>query len=720
MTDRRSYSRQDSGIRRTSTRGEGNGYLPGEERKAQQKKAALLKEKAQVRRQVFVTGSLVSVLFAAMIVYFLVYTNSNSKQLFENDYNKREEALLEKNVRGKIYASTGEVLAETIQDQDGNDVRSYPYKNLFSHIIGYTYKGGSGVEQLEDYNLTHSDISLSDQASYDAAGQKYPADDVYTTLDLALQQAASDALGSNNGAVIVTEVDTGNILCMVSKPDFDPNSIEEDWESLGADTDSGTLVNRVTQGLYAPGSTFKIFDAVELMDEDMSKANAFSYNCIGYDNNFTLEDGQPIHCYHWTAHGTVDLEKAFAKSCNCAFVNIGNSLNRDSFCELLNNMMFGESLPYDLPSGTSSYNLTADTSTEDVTQLSIGQGSTLMTPMHLNMITAAIANGGTVHKDQIIASVKTGTGTTLSETKPEEYRTVMTAEVAAKMREMMRDVVKEGTAAKLSSRPYNPCGKTGSAEIVTGESVSHAWFTGFAPEENPKVAITVIVEGAGSGGVSAVPVVRSVLDEYFGYTPKAGEDDDANYIMVGADSSSQTAQDPSESTGTTVTLNMDTDGDGIMDAIDTNGDGVPDAYDLDGDGIPESTTKTPKTTTVTGTNDAAGTDAAGNATGTDAAGNATGTDAAGNAAGADNTVTANTAGTGLDSTAAAGTAASNAGTGQAGADAGNVTETDNTGAANAAGTGLDNTAAAGTAASNAGTDQAGADTAQGGQAAAQQ
>lgn len=664
-------------------------------RRAQQKKAALLREKAKVRKQVFVTGVLVCSLFAAMTVYFLIYTNKNSKKLFENDYNKREEALLEKNVRGKIYAASGEVLAETIQDQDGNDVRSYPYKNLFSHIVGYTYKGGSGVEQLQNYNLMHSDISLSDKASYDAAGERYPADDVYTTLDLALQQAASDALGDNRGAVIVTEVDTGNILCMVSKPDFDPNDIEAEWERLGADTDSGTLVNRVTQGLYAPGSTFKIFDAIELMDEDMAAANAFSYNCIGYDNNFTLEDGQPIHCYHWTAHGTVSLEKAFAKSCNCAFVNIGNSLNRYSFCTLLNNMMFGEALPYDLPSGTSSYTLTADTTKEDVTQLSIGQGSTLMTPMHLNMITAAIANGGTVHKDQIIASVKTGTGSTLSETKPEDYRTVMTAEVAAKMREMMRDVIAEGTAAKLSSRPYNPCGKTGSAEIVTGESTSHAWFTGFAPEENPEIAITVIVEGAGTGGVSAVPVVRSVLDEYFGYTPAEGEDDDANYIMVGVDGT-QTVADPSESTGTTVTLNMDTNGDGIMDAIDTNGDGIPDAYDLDGDGIPESTTNTPKpsstvpagneettagtTGTETGTegNTAGNTDTANSPTGTQTGNGGVTTDPnAGAGTGTDTTGTGNaapdtTGGQRQDPAAAGGTASAPAdpGTGQEGNQAG--------------------------------------------------
>ena len=595
MTDRRTTA---SGTRRQSR--ERSARPAGSSRARQRsKKAALAREKTRVRKQVFISGALISALFGAMIVYMVVYTNSNSEELFENDYNKREEALLEKNTRGTIYSSDGQVLAETVQDQDGNEVRSYPYSNLFSHIIGYTYKGGSGVEQLEDYELTHSDISLSEKATYDEAGEKYPANAVYTTLDVSLQQAAYDALGDNNGAVIVTEVDTGNILCMVSKPDFDPNTIEADWESLGADSDSGTLVNRVTQGVYAPGSTFKIFDAVEFMNENMSGANSFSYNCIGYDNTYTLEDGQPIHCYHWTAHGQVSLEKAFAKSCNSAFVNIGNSLDRTSFAELLNTMMFGETLPYDLPTGTSSYVLTADTSTEDVTQLSIGQGSTLMTPMHLNMVTAAIANGGTIHKDQIIASVKTGTGTTISTTTTEDYRTVMTTEVAAKMREMMRDVVLEGTATKLSSRPYNPCGKTGSAEIVTGQSTSHAWFTGFAPEENPEIAITVIVEGAGSGGTSAVPVARSVMDEYFDYTPTEDEDNDANYVMVGVDGTETTESDPSESTGTTVSLNMDTNGDGIMDAIDTNGDGKADAYDLDGDGIPESATATPAVTTTT-------------------------------------------------------------------------------------------------------------------------
>lgn len=622
------------------------------QRETDRRRNALLREKKQVRHQVRFTGIVAAVLFGALIVYLLVYSNVEARTLYENDYNKRQAEQLAKNIRGKIYSADGQVLAETTTDADGNDVRSYPQGSLFSHIIGYTYKGGSGVEQLEDYDLTHSDISLSEKASYDESGTKYPANDVYTTLRTDLQQSASDALGDNRGAVIVTEVGTGKILAMVSKPDFDPNNIEAEWEALGADPDSGTLVNRATQGIYAPGSTFKIFDVIELLQEDMNNANSFSYDCTGYT---TIEDNV-INCYHWTAHGEEDLETAFAKSCNCAFVTIGNSLDRTTWAQTLNNCMFGETLPYDLPTGTSSYSLDDTTSTDDVLQLAIGQGATQITPMHLNMITDAIANGGMVYKDQIIDSVKTGTGTaTLSETKPEQYRQICSADIAAKLREYMRAVVEEGTASKLSNRPYNAAGKTGSAEIVTGESTSHAWFTGFAPYENPEIAITVIVEGAGSGGMSAVPVARDVLDTYFGYTPSEGEDTDFSYVQSSGTTGNGTTDytgtaggtsvDPATGGGTTVTLNMDTNGDGVMDAIDTNGDGQADAWDLDGDGVPESYSPTPSGTTTgaTGTGADSGTlTDSGTGTGTD--NTVTGTDQTG-ADGTAGTANDGTAGT---------------------------------------------------------------------------
>ena len=569
----RSGSPGSSRTRRSSSQSRQKSKTPLTEeerrqRQARRRKAALQKEKREVRHHVVFTGVLMAAVFGAMSVYLLVFANAQAEELFENDYNRRQEILLSQNIRGKIYSADGEVLAETVFDEEGNSERVYPYSNLFSHIVGYTYKGGSGIEQLEDYQLSQSDISLSEKAYYDEVNEKYPANAVYTTLDYDLQLAAYEALGDNDGAVIVTDVNTGDILAMVSKPDFDPNTIEEDWDEISEDADSATLVNRATQGMYAPGSTFKIFDVIELLTEDITNADTFSFYCEGYT---TIEETM-INCYHWTTHGQLTLADAFAESCNSAFVTIGYSLDRDLFNETLSNLMFGEELPYDLPSGTSSYVLDDTTETEDVLQLAIGQGETLMTPLHLNMITAAIANGGTVYKNQIVGSVTTGTGTVLSETEPEVYRTVMSEEIASYIREYMRQAALTGTAEKMANATYNPAGKTGSAEYLDGESSSHAWFTGFAPYEDPEVAITVILEGAGSGGTAAVPVALEVLDAYFGvetevsttvYASSSSSDEDSD-----EDSSSDTTvttvtedYDPSE--GTTVTLNVDTNGDGI-------------------------------------------------------------------------------------------------------------------------------------------------------------
>ena len=540
------------------------------------RRSAMLKEKRNVRKDIYVTSAMLVALFAAMIIYMVSYARTHSQELFTNDYNNREADLLAKNIRGRILADDGQILAQTTENEDGTETRSYPFKNLFSHVVGYTVHGGSGVELTNDYDLVNTGTTLSEKAAYDKRNEKYPGDDVVTTLNVSLQKAASDALGSNRGAVLVTEADTGKVLCDLSKPDFDPDTIEADWGTF--DPDSGTLVNRATQGQYAPGSTFKIFDTIEFLQEDMSKATSYSFDCPGY----VVIDNVSINCYHWEVHGHVDLKKSFAESCNSSFATIGTSLNRDSYNETLKNLMFREDLPGTLPTAQSTYVLDDSTSTKEVMQLAIGQGQTLMTPLHLNLVTAAIANGGTVYTPYVVDHIQTASGKVTSTTQPEAYRTIITPEIASRMQEYMRAVVTEGTASRLSTRPYNAAGKTGTAETSTKTSQSNAWFTGYAYDDSHKaVAITVIVENVGgSGGTSAVPVARDVLDAYFGYTPAAGEDDDANYI----DWDHSNGGSQAEQTNSTQ-LNMDTNGDGIMDAVDIDGDGVPDAFDTDGDGI---------------------------------------------------------------------------------------------------------------------------------------
>lgn len=212
-------------------------------------------------------------LFGWMCFYFTSSALEDRVKLFNNDYNKRDELLETRNRRGSIYASDSETLlasTEASLDEDGNviQIRRYPFGNVYAHVVGYSEMGGSGLEEYYKYDLLHSNLPLSDKVRYDgredADERLYPGNNVITTLDPDLQQAAYDAMGDYEGAVIVTEVKTGRILAMVSKPDFDPNEIEELWDRLISDTETGTLLNRVTQGLYPPGSTFKIIDCIDL------------------------------------------------------------------------------------------------------------------------------------------------------------------------------------------------------------------------------------------------------------------------------------------------------------------------------------------------------------------------------------------------------------------------------------------------------------------------
>ena len=166
-------------------------------------------------------------------------------------------------------------------NDEEEESRNYPYKNLFSHIVGYSTQGRMGVEALANYYLINTNTSLSNKVKNDTAGKKNPGDNVYTTLDVKIQQVANDQLDIYRGAIIVTEVSTGKILAMVSHPDFDPNSIGEIWEDL-VDNDSSTvLVNRATLCLYPPCSTFKIVTSLEFIRENPNTYQNYSYTCNG-------------------------------------------------------------------------------------------------------------------------------------------------------------------------------------------------------------------------------------------------------------------------------------------------------------------------------------------------------------------------------------------------------------------------------------------------------
>ena len=446
-----------------------------------------------------------------MAFYLYQYVALHSEELFNNSYNSRQKVLAEKNQRGTIYAADGEELAVTRTDEEGNDVRVYPYNNLFAHVVGYSDKGKTGIEQLQNYELIQSDIPVSQQLKNEAEGIKNPGNDVYTTLDVAMQEAADKALGMYTGAAVAIDVKTGKVLAMISKPDFDPNEIAQIWEEVSSDEENSPLLNRASQGLYPPGSTFKIVTALEYIRENPDTWQNYRYEC---DGTYVNGDNR-IQCYHGTVHGSVDLITSFAKSCNTSFANIGMSLDRASFADTIHSLLFDQELPFELPYSKGSISLNENSSDEDVIQTSIGQGKTQVTPLQMAMITAAIANDGVLMRPYVVESVESASGKIISGTQPEEYGRLMSEKEAQILQQFMEEVVESGTASKLQGRSYTAAGKTGSAEYSQNKSDSHAWFTGYAPAEDPQVAVTVIIEEMGSGGDYAVPIARRILDAYF-------------------------------------------------------------------------------------------------------------------------------------------------------------------------------------------------------------
>lgn len=463
------------------------------------------------RRTVFLTG-LFSILFLAMIVHILIFMTVQREEVVNHPYNiTRQQALAALNVRGTIKTENGDVLAYTRPEEDGTETRRYPYESMFAHVVGYAANGGMGIESSMNYSLVSSHQSVGGQISNDLNNEKNRGDTVITTLDVSLQELAYRLLGAQNGAIVVMEPSSGKILAMVSKPDFNPNEIEEIWDELLEEEESSVLVNRVTQGLYPPGSTFKIFTALEYIRENPQSVEDYSYRCRG---SFQTEDGHAIHCYGHHAHGTLTFEQSFARSCNSSFANIGMMLDREKFGRTLEELYFNEVLPGTLKINTSRVSIGGDTDDYVMLQSAIGQGETLITPMHLCMMTCAIANGGELMSPYLVSRVESCEGDIVRSYGPTSCGNLISAEEAEALTGLMTAVCDYGTGYRLKDEAFVVAGKTGSAEFDMNSDGAHAWFTGFAPADNPQIVVTIIIEKAGAGGDYAVPIAQMLFQEY--------------------------------------------------------------------------------------------------------------------------------------------------------------------------------------------------------------
>ncbi len=443
----------------------------------------------------------VSLMFLSLVTYLLYFNMFNAEEVAGNSYNKRQWEDEKFVKRGSIYDRDGVVLAETRINGDER-VRVYPKGHLYSHIIGYHSKvyGKSQLEMKYDRELLgKGDINIS----FNELRSGY---DLNLTIDNDLQSYAYDQLGGRRGAVVAIEPSTGKILAMVSYPDFNPSAsaLEESWKYIVEREDS-PLLARATNGLYAPGSTYKIVTA--------SAAYSAGYSDKIFEDEGAFEiDGLKVENYDGKSYGTLDLKQAFEYSSNFAFCSLGYELGSENVLAAAEAFGINKSIDMDLPVSKSriEYKKMYDA---DAALVSIGQGQLLMTPLHVAMVGATIANDGKMMRPYLVDRITASSGVSLGTTRPQALYHPINYENAQFMKDLMTGVVKKGTGTRAQISGITVAGKTGTAENETKKD--HSWFVGFAPVENPQIAVAVLLEyDGGAGGTNAAPIARNVISKY--------------------------------------------------------------------------------------------------------------------------------------------------------------------------------------------------------------
>ena len=474
-----------------------------------QERKEVRKKRRSQNPEILAVSYVFAALFVLMIGYFVYFNAFVSKNVINSAYNVRINSFADTVVRGNIVSSDGTVLAETLVDENGNETRYYPMGRIFAHAVGTSEINQSGIELSQNFYMLQSNGNPILNAIQDIRGEKNQGDQIVSTLNAKLQEVAYNALGYNDGAVIAIEPATGRVLAMVSKPDFDPNTLLTDYESIVAEEGNDSLLNKTTFGLFVPGSIFKTLTSLAFIRSG-ADSNSYYYTCEGQIN---LGGEEYITCFDQTVHGGENFMDSFANSCNASFGNIGLSLPDNLLKDTCESLFFNNELPTEIPHTKSIFSLASDDSDWQTAATAIGQGHTQVTPLQMAMIAAAIANGGNMMQPYMVDAVETaGGGHRVKKYMPESYGQVMTTQEADLLGQLMEAVVNYGTATSLSGYGYSVAGKTGTAE-VSGKG-DNSWFIGYAPVEQPQIAICVLVENDEGYYESALPVANAVLQAY--------------------------------------------------------------------------------------------------------------------------------------------------------------------------------------------------------------
>lgn len=446
----------------------------------------------------FVTGAVVLLLFGS-----LAYWQAFRVDLATSQYNPRVLTTYNDPGRGRILDRDGVVLAET---GDGG-TRTYSDTSM-AHVLGYlSARYGSQGAELAFNDTLIGQEGRSWEAAFDAEFRRTATNglDVQLTLDADVQAAAVAALGGRRGAAVALDPRNGDVLAMVSNPIYDPATVDERGEELFAD-ESAPMLNRATQGLYPPGSTFKAVTATALL----------AHGIVSPDTTVTCEDeyvveGFAISCSNvQQGVGTYPFSDAFAFSVNAIFAEMGVELGWPRLLAIAREWGFNESIPFVLDTAPNRVtNPDAERSGPLLASTAFGQGQLLVSPLQMALVAATIANDGEMRLPRIgLRAVEDGQDRGTLESPGS--RRIMPADTAREVAAMMRAVVTEGQAAGVQFDGLPIAGKTGTAESGEGDE-THAWFIAFGPYDDAEVAVAVLVERGGQGSQVAAPIAGQVI-----------------------------------------------------------------------------------------------------------------------------------------------------------------------------------------------------------------
>ena len=446
----------------------------------------------ELRRNMRLVGTLLVVMFVGLAAWFAMTVFTQGSVWASDVRNSRLKTGA--SLRGDITDRDGNLLATTAEDGTRQYTRNAAARRALSQTVGDTAgMSGTGIETFYSAALLDISTSLLDRLSELFNSARHTGGSIQITVDGPLQAyIAGEFPKGYRGAVCVTNYRTGEILAMVSMPNYDPNDLAVRTDAQVEDT---AYLNRCLQGLYTPGSIFKIVTLASALTNDANVADQ-QFSCAG---EWDYEGGH-IVCASGTAHGSVDLEAAFKKSCNVTFGKLAYQLGlerlrataeRFGFNE---NFKFGDFVIYNSAFPESIGNMNG------LVWAGIGQGEVLVTPLHMAMISGTVANGGVMMKPWLIKRVANSVGSTTSAGEPRAYREVLSPSVAGTIAEYMYQTVKSGTATRAAVKGYPVCGKTGSAQVSDDKEVAtNAWFTGFVYDDAHPYAIAVVIEGGGAG-----------------------------------------------------------------------------------------------------------------------------------------------------------------------------------------------------------------------------